>query len=118
MSSPDKVFEALSSTTRRKILAYLRDRPLHAGAIAERFEMSAPAVSKHLSVLESAGLIWKRREGQFVLYGMEQENLAGHLWTFMQEVCPPSRALRKEVREELEEAETPDLSDPAGKQGA
>jgi ArsR family transcriptional regulator len=118
MSSPDKVFEALSSTTRRKILAYLRDRPLHAGAIAERFEMSAPAVSKHLSVLESAGLIWKRREGQFVLYGMEQENLAGHLWTFMQEVCPPSRALRKEVREKLEEAETPDLSDPAGKQGA
>jgi ArsR family transcriptional regulator len=118
MSSPDKVFEALSSTTRRKILAYLRDRPLHAGAIAERFEMSAPAVSKHLSVLESAGLIWKRREGQFVLYGMEQENLAGHLWTFMQEVCPPSRALRKEVREELEEAETPDLSAPAGKQGA
>jgi ArsR family transcriptional regulator len=118
MSSPDKVFEALSSTTRRKILAYLRDRPLHAGAIAERFEMSAPAVSKHLSVLESAGLIWKRREGQFVLYGMEQENLTGHLWTFMQEVCPPSRALRKEVREELEGAETPDLPDPAGKQGA
>ena len=101
MSSPEKVFEALSSTTRRKILAYLRDRPLHAGAIADRFEMSKPAVSKHLSILESAGLIWRRREGQFVLYGMEQENLAGHLWTFMQEVCPPSRAIRREVRDEL-----------------
>lgn len=63
--------------------------------------MSKPAVSKHLSILESAGLIWKKREGQFVLYGMEQENLAGHLWTFMQEVCPPSRAIRREVREEL-----------------
>lgn len=65
--------------------------------------MSAPAISKHLSILESAGLIWKKREGQFVLYGMEQENLAGHLWTFMQEVCPPSRALRAEVRAEVDD---------------
>lgn len=105
MSSPDKVFEALSSTTRRKILAYLRDRPLHAGAVADRFDVSKPAVSKHLSILEAAGLIWKKREGQFVLYGMEQENLAGHLWTFMQEVCPPSRAIRREVREELDPME-------------
>ena len=102
MSSPDKVFDALSSATRRRILAYLRDRPLHAGAIAARFDMSAPAVSKHLSILDGAGLIWNRREGQFVLYGMDQETLAGHLWTFMQEVCPPSRARRREVRAELD----------------
>lgn len=114
MSSPDKVFDALSSATRRRILAYLRDRPLHAGAIAERFEMSAPAISKHLSTLESAGLIWKKREGQFVLYGMDQENLAGHLWTFMQEVCPPSRALRREVRAEMEAGEgQPPVARPA-----
>ncbi|MEJ6390776.1 metalloregulator ArsR/SmtB family transcription factor [Gymnodinialimonas ulvae] len=111
MSSPEKVFEALSSTTRRKILAYLRERPLHAGAIADRFDMSKPAVSKHLSVLESAGLIWKKREGQFILYGMEQENLAGHLWTFMQEVCPPSRALRREVRDEMEHDDRAEGSD-------
>lgn len=102
MSSPDKVFDALSSTVRRKILAYLRDRPMHAGAIADRFDISKPAMSKHLSVLEAAGLIWKKREGQFVLYGMEQENLTGHLWTFMQEVCPPSRAIRREVQEEID----------------
>ncbi len=113
MSSPEKVFEALSSTTRRKILAYLRERPLHAGAIADRFDMSKPAVSKHLSVLESAGLIWKKREGQFILYGMEQENLAGHLWTFMQEVCPPSRALRREVREEMEQGAADPKADPS-----
>ncbi|MEM9009745.1 MAG: metalloregulator ArsR/SmtB family transcription factor [Pseudomonadota bacterium] len=102
MSSPDKVFDALSSSARRRILAYLRDRPLNAGAIAERFEMSKPSISKHLAVLEAAGLIWRKREGQFVIYGMEEENLTGHLWTFMQEVCPSSRSLRREVREELE----------------
>ena len=53
MSTPDKVFEALASTTRRKILAYLSEGPLTAGVVAERFEMSQPAVSKHLSILES-----------------------------------------------------------------
>ena len=96
MSSPEKVFEALSSTTRRKILAYLSEASLSAGDVAKRFEMSQPAVSKHLSILEAAGLVWKKREGQFVRYGMERENLAGTLAGFLQEVCPPSRALRKE----------------------
>lgn len=75
--------------------------------------MSKPAVSKHLSVLESAGLIWKKREGQFILYGMEQENLAGHLWTFMQEVCPPSRALRREVRDEIAQTASEPTNDPS-----
>ncbi len=103
MSSPDKVFEALSSAARRRILAYLRDRPLHAGAIADRFDMSKPAISKHLSILESAGLIWRKREGQFVLYGMEQEKLAGHLCAFMQEVCPSSRGIRGEVKDEMKD---------------
>ena len=99
MSSPEKVFEALGSTTRRKILAYLSEAPLTAGAVAERFAMSQPAVSKHLSILENAGLVWRRREGQFVLYGMRRETLSGTLAGFLQEVCPPSRALKKEARE-------------------
>lgn len=96
MSSVEKVFEALSSTTRRKILAYLSETSLTAGDIAKRFEMSQPAVSKHLSLLEAAGLVWKKREGQFVKYGMERENLSGTLIGYMQEVCPPSRKLRAE----------------------
>ena len=55
--SLDKVFEALSSTVRRKILAYLSATELTAGEIAERFEISKPSMSKHLSILENAGLI-------------------------------------------------------------
>jgi DNA-binding transcriptional ArsR family regulator len=98
MSSVEKVFEALSSTARRGILAYLSESPLTAGAIAERFEMSQPAVSKHLSILESAGLVWREREGQYVKYGMVQETLSGTLAGFLQEVCPPSRALKKEAK--------------------
>lgn len=100
MSSPDKVFEALASATRRRILAYLSEGPLTAGVVAERFEMSQPAVSKHLSILEGADLIWKKREGQFVKYGMKADNLGGTLAKFMQEVCLPSRALKAERRSE------------------
>lgn len=96
MSRIDKVFEALGSTTRRRILAYLSETPLTAGDIARRFEMSHPAISKHLSVLEGAGLVWKKREGQFVKYGMERETLSGTLAGFLQEVCPPSRKLKAE----------------------
>ena len=99
MSSSENVFYALGSTTRRRILAYLSEQSLTAGAIAERFEMSQPAVSKHLSVLEGAGLVWRKREGQFIRYGMETETLSGTLASFMQEVCPPSRAIKKGARE-------------------
>jgi ArsR family transcriptional regulator, arsenate/arsenite/antimonite-responsive transcriptional repressor len=98
MSSTEKVFEALASTTRRRILAYVSEGPLSAGDIAARFEMSQPAVSKHLAVLEGAGLVWKKREGMHVFYGMRQETLSGTLATFLQAVCPPSRALKKEAR--------------------
>lgn len=102
MSSPDKVFEALASTTRRRILAYLSEGPLTAGVVAERFDMSQPAISKHLSVLEAADLVWKKREGQFVKYGMKSDNLGGTLAKFLQEVCPPSRVLKSERRAEAE----------------
>jgi len=94
----EKVFEALSSTARRRILAYLSEVDLTAGEIASRFEMSQPSVSKHLSVLENAGLIWRRREGQFIRYGLRHDTLASTLGDFLREVCPPSRALKKESR--------------------
>ena len=107
MSSAERVFEALSSTARRRILAYLSESPLSAGDIAKRFDMSQPAVSKHLSILEAAGLIWRKREGQFIHYGMERETLAGTLAGFLQEVCPPSRALKRESRDKARAAGKP-----------
>lgn len=70
--------------------------------------MSKPTISKHLSILESAGLIWRHREGQFVPYGMEQEHLAGRLMPFMQEVCPSSRTLRREVKDEIAQQSHPE----------
>jgi ArsR family transcriptional regulator, arsenate/arsenite/antimonite-responsive transcriptional repressor len=94
--SLDKVFEALSSTVRRKILAYLSAADLTAGEIADRFEISKPSVSKHLSVLENAGLIVGERRGQFIHYSLVRDNLLNTLNGYIQEVCPVSRPLKKE----------------------
>jgi DNA-binding transcriptional ArsR family regulator len=58
-----KTFQALSSTVRRNILAYLSHSDLTAGKIAEKFEMTKPSLSKHLSILENAGLIVGEKKG-------------------------------------------------------
>jgi DNA-binding transcriptional ArsR family regulator len=92
----DKVFEALASTPRRKILAYLSEVDLTAGEIARRFDMSKPAISKHLQILENAGLIRSAKRGQFVHYSLVREHLANTLNGFVQRVCPVSRPLRRE----------------------
>ena len=97
----DKVFEALASTPRRRILAYLSKSEMNAGEIAERFDMSKPALSKHLSVLENAGLIWREKRGQFVHYGLREDNLSNTLVHFLSEVCPKSRVLRRESAKKL-----------------
>ena len=94
----DRVFEALSSTVRRKILAYLSATDLTAGEIADRFEISKPSVSKHLSILENAGLVTSRRQGQFIHYSLVRENLVNTLNGYVQEVCPVSKPLKRESR--------------------
>jgi DNA-binding transcriptional ArsR family regulator len=58
-------FAALADPTRRAILARLLSGECSVGELAEPFEMSMPAVSKHLRVLERAGLIARRREAQW-----------------------------------------------------
>jgi DNA-binding transcriptional ArsR family regulator len=65
---PDRLsatFAALADPTRRAILARLASGEKSVNELAEPFEMSLPAVSKHLKVLESAGLITRSREAQW-----------------------------------------------------
>lgn len=95
----NKVFEALASTPRRKILAYLAEVDLTAGEIAARFEMSKPAISKHLQILENAELVTSEKRGQFVHYSLVRENLVNTLNGFVQKVCPVSTPLRRESAE-------------------
>jgi ArsR family transcriptional regulator, arsenate/arsenite/antimonite-responsive transcriptional repressor len=93
-----RVFEALSSPVRRKILAYLSEAELSAGEIAARFKISKPSVSQHLSILEAAGLVRSEKRGQFVHYSLVRESLTNTLNGYVQEVCPVARPIKKESK--------------------
>ena len=92
----EKVFAALSSTPRRQILAYLSETSLTAGEIADRFEMSKPGMSKHLQILEHAGLIRGEKRGQFVHYSLADKNMLATLHNFLATFCPVGGPLKRE----------------------
>ena len=66
--SLQNTMKALADPTRREILNLLKGGSLAAGEIGEHFDMTAAAVSRHLSVLKEAELIRDRREGKFIIY--------------------------------------------------
>jgi len=87
----DRTFAALASAPRRRILAFLSQTALTTSELAARFPMSAPAISRHLSVLQRAGLIAGERQGQRVLYRLKRDALLGALARFASEVDGPLR---------------------------
>jgi ArsR family transcriptional regulator, arsenate/arsenite/antimonite-responsive transcriptional repressor len=92
----DKIFEALASAARRQILAYLSKTSMTAGEIADRFEMSKPALSKHLKILENAGLVKSEKKGQYIHYSLVEDNLVTTLHNFIVTLCPVGGPLKKE----------------------
>ncbi len=71
----DATFAALADPTRRAILARLSSGEASVGELAEPFDMSLPAVSKHLKVLEAAGLLERRRDGRSFICRMQADPL-------------------------------------------
>src|SRR3954453_24186092 len=69
------IFAALADPTRRAILARLADGEATVTELAQPFAMSLPAVSRHLKVLEKAGLISKSRDAQWRPCRLEPERL-------------------------------------------
>ncbi len=63
-----QTLKALADPIRREILNMLKKGRLSAGEISEHFSVSAPSVSRHLSVLKDADLIRDTREGKFIFY--------------------------------------------------
>src|SRR6478736_7897421 len=63
-ASLDRAFAALADPVRRAIIARLSRGSATLGELAEPFEITLQAVSKHISVLEDAGLVWRTREAQ------------------------------------------------------
>jgi DNA-binding transcriptional ArsR family regulator len=70
-----KAIEALADPTRRAVFERLRRGPLPVGRLAEGLEVTRPAVSQHLKVLEGAGLVRSRREGTRRIYSVEVRGL-------------------------------------------
>jgi DNA-binding transcriptional ArsR family regulator len=94
----DKIFDALASGPRRQILAYLSKTELTTAELAERFAMTAPSISRHLSMLENAGLVTSERQGQRVLYRLNPDSLVNTLLGFAFEICPTAGPLKRESR--------------------
>lgn len=87
----DGVFGALASVPRRQILTFLSQTALSTSDLAERFAISPPAISRHLTVLEHAGLVTGERQGQRVLYRLNRDVLLDALARFASEVDGPLR---------------------------
>ena len=65
-----KTLRALADPIRREILDLLRGGRMSAGEITDRFDVTAAAISRHLSVLKEADLIRDTREGKFIYYDL------------------------------------------------
>ena len=94
----------MSSVPRRQILAFLSQTALSTTDLAGRFSLSPPAVSRHLAVLQRAGLVVSERQGQSVLYRLNRDVLLDALARFASEVdgplrraAPPARTPREAI---------------------
>lgn len=58
------VFQAIADPTRRDILCLIANKPLNLNSIAENFDMSRPAISQHIKILDESGLIDIRQKGR------------------------------------------------------
>ena len=72
----DATFAALADPTRRAILGLLAENELSVGEVVEQFPITQSAISRHLTVLENAQLIERRREGQRRICALRAEPLA------------------------------------------
>jgi DNA-binding transcriptional ArsR family regulator len=88
-ASLDAVFSALADPTRREILARLAEGESSVTTLAEPFDISLPAISRHLKVLETAGLLTRSKDGRVhrlrlvpepMLDAIEWMVRYGHFW--------------------------------------
>ena len=70
------IFKALADPTRRSVFEKLAVRAMNASDLRRGMTISQPAMSQHLAVLRSAGLVRERRDGRFVNYEVDPEGLA------------------------------------------
>lgn len=97
----EKVLHALAEPRRRDILYLVRNGELTSSAIASHFDISAPAISQHLKVLEQSGLVVVRRDGTKRYYGIRRDGFS-ELKQYIDRFWDDSLLRLKEAAEEEE----------------
>jgi ArsR family transcriptional regulator, arsenate/arsenite/antimonite-responsive transcriptional repressor len=97
----DRLFDALASGARREMLRALAEGERSTGQLATHLGISPPAVSRHLSVLEHAGVVTSRRDGQRVLYSLVRDTLMEALASFAAELAAGARSAVRKPREAI-----------------
>lgn len=69
------VFQAIADPTRRAILVLLASQAMPAGAIADKFEVARPTISKHIQILNECELIDSNKQGREIYYKLKPEKL-------------------------------------------
>lgn len=72
-NSMDRIFSALSNSTRRNIIQLLREKELCAGEIVSYFNLTGATISHHLNVLYKCGLIKRKQKGNHIYYAKNKE---------------------------------------------
>lgn len=105
MTDPTDVYHAIADPTRRKIIEILVDGDRPVNQLAASFEMSRPAISQHLRVLKTAGLVTESKIGRERLYSLEAarlEEIAVWLDRYRRFWNNKFSRLRKLVEEEMD----------------
>jgi|SRR5687768_3996304 DNA-binding transcriptional ArsR family regulator len=72
----DKVFSAFANPVRRNILEKLMEGSMNVGDLSEPLSISAPAISRHLKILEETGLIRHEKQTQYRIYSLNRDGFA------------------------------------------
>ncbi len=71
----DKIFSALADKSRRRVVEMLHKKDASILELSESFSMSFQALSKHIKILESAGVVTKKKQGKFVICSLDHKAL-------------------------------------------
>lgn len=106
----DLVLQAIAEPRRREILLLINSTELSSGEIAAHFDVTRPAISQHLQVLATAGLVIVRRRGTQRLYRARPEGFA-ELRSFLERFWDEHlQLLKQEAEAEERRSRTSDLS--------
>lgn len=106
-----QTLKAVASERRRQILRLVWDRELAAGDLAQRFDVSWPAISQHLKVLKDAGLVTERRDGRRRLYSTDPSRL-GPLAEMLEQMWRADLDRLAALAEAEERRSSPPAKDP------